>query len=38
MAKAFTLRILCHADDDPLKDLGDDYLINKSYEESLEMI
>ncbi len=28
----------CTADDDPLKDLGDDYLINKSYEESLEII
>ncbi|HSN08299.1 MAG TPA: PIG-L family deacetylase [Hanamia sp.] len=26
------------ADYDPLKDLGDDYLINKSYEESLEVM
>ena len=25
----------CAADDDPLKDLGNDYLINKTYEESL---
>lgn len=28
----------CAAEDDPLKDLGDDYLINKNYEESLEMM
>jgi LmbE family N-acetylglucosaminyl deacetylase len=26
----------CGADDDPLKDLGDDYLINKDYEEKLD--
>jgi LmbE family N-acetylglucosaminyl deacetylase len=25
----------CNADDDPLKDLGDDYLINKEYEDKL---
>lgn len=28
----------CAADDDPLKDLGDDYLINKTYEESLDIM
>jgi len=28
----------CDADDDPLKDLGNDYLINESYEKSLDMI
>jgi LmbE family N-acetylglucosaminyl deacetylase len=28
----------CAADDDPLKDLGNDYLINKAYEESLDIV
>ena len=28
----------CGADDDPLKDLGNDYLINESYEQGLDMI
>jgi LmbE family N-acetylglucosaminyl deacetylase len=28
----------CNADDDPLKDLGDDYLINKEYEEKLDAV
>jgi LmbE family N-acetylglucosaminyl deacetylase len=27
----------CGADDDPLKDIGNDYLINTAYEESLDM-
>ena len=27
----------CSANEDPLKDLGDDYLINKSYEEHLDL-
>jgi len=28
----------CRADDDPLKDLGNDYLINKDYEERLDIV
>jgi hypothetical protein len=27
-----------NADDDPLKDLGEDYLINKEYEEKLDVV